>query len=49
VLQKRVLTRIFGSQGESDRRIEKMSKGGFIICTLHHIRGQIKKNEMERA
>jgi hypothetical protein len=44
-----VLKRIFGSQGESDRRMETMNKGSFIICTLHHIYGQIKENEIERA
>jgi hypothetical protein len=47
-LQKRVL-RIFESQGESDRSTETMNKGSFIVCTLHHICGQIKENEMERA
>jgi hypothetical protein len=50
LFENRERRRIFGPQGESDRRMETMNKGSFIICTLHHILGgQIKENQMERA
>jgi hypothetical protein len=46
--ENRVLRRIFGSQGESNRRTQTMNNGSFITCTLNHILGgQIKENEME--